>query len=300
MSQPLIANGPHDLRIDLGTVTTMPMPGNAGAFVRVITPPQTQPINQVITWLEHPAHAAELDDTPFLEQEARAATVVCFRWGSYFALLSDPVRPLWAAATHTKSNVWRITNEEMWRLNLEVSSGLATWLDLRDGDQERYRRIVAAALRWLPLEGQLRPVWGRRYAVDALVSLATPPPEGWRDVPHRAFGNILALHTVRNRLESIHDGAYMPVPLGERRLRPDEVRSIVEHTVSSLYGMISISNSIMQNAWPDMPRLDQLGLLLNHTYSPMWSLTDETRRVELDEAEPAPTATARCRAPWRS
>ena len=45
----------------------------------------------------------------------RAATAVCLRWGSYFALLADPARP--PAPAIDNKQVSRIDDDEIGRMN---------------------------------------------------------------------------------------------------------------------------------------------------------------------------------------
>jgi hypothetical protein len=58
--------------------------------------------------------------------EARAAVAVCLRWGSYFAVLADPARP--DAPNIDAGQVSQIDDEEMARMNIEISAGVAWWL----------------------------------------------------------------------------------------------------------------------------------------------------------------------------
>lgn len=288
----LTVHGPHGLVLDLGALTTRPAPDDLSNTVRVITPPAQRLVDQVIAWLEQQAPAPKVERSSFLfrDSEALAATAVCLRRGSYFALLVDENRPLWPAATSTKGNVSRITNAEMWRLNLEVSSALATWLELRNGDRDRYERLVDAAVHWLPLEGKLRPLVGLRVGARALFSwLPGRPLDGWETQPVRALANALTLHAVRNGpIEDVHSGRHFPVPLEQRRLRPAETRRVVEQAASYLYGMLSACDVLCEQQVPEQPWLEQVGFIVSAAHSPQWSLTDDNRVTELDGPEPDP------------
>ena len=68
--------------------------------------------------------------------EARAAVAVCLRWGSYFAVLADPTRS--PAPNIDDEQVSQIDDEEMARMNIEISAGVAWWLTLAGSDDRRY------------------------------------------------------------------------------------------------------------------------------------------------------------------
>ena len=80
--------------------------------------------------------------------EARAAVAVCLRWGSYFAVLADPSKP--DAPNIDDEQVSQIADEEMARMNIEISAGVAWWLTLAGSDDRRYWDLVARALAYLP------------------------------------------------------------------------------------------------------------------------------------------------------
>ena len=62
------------------------------------------------------------------DEESRAAVAVCLRWGSYFAVLADSSRP--AASDIDEERASQIADDEMARLNVEISAGIAWWLTL--------------------------------------------------------------------------------------------------------------------------------------------------------------------------
>ena len=54
-----------------------------------------------------------------LAEEAVAATAVCLRWGSYFAVVADRDKPLWSEAREEGQS--QIDDSEMVRINIEAS-----------------------------------------------------------------------------------------------------------------------------------------------------------------------------------
>ena len=134
----------EDCRLDAGTwhLTT----DQHGAPIAKISPPAVPMFQQVVEYLEAkpvpPGRSIRRAD------EARAAVAVCLRWGSYFAVLADPSKP--DAPNIDDGQVSQIDDEEMARMNIEISAGVAWWLTLAGSDDRRYEDLVARALAYLP------------------------------------------------------------------------------------------------------------------------------------------------------
>ena len=133
-----------DLLLDGGTWQLTE--GHDWQPIAKITPPAVPMFQQVVEYLETkpvpPGGTSKRDD------EARAAVAVCLRWGSYFAVLADPARP--DAPDIADEEVSQIDDEEMARMNIEISAALAWWLTLRGADERRYDDLVHRALAYLP------------------------------------------------------------------------------------------------------------------------------------------------------
>ena len=112
----------NDLELDGGIWTLTE--DQKGLPFATITPPSVPMFRQVVAYLETkpvpPGGTSKRDD------EARAAVAVCLRWGSYFGLLADSSRP--DAPDIDDEQVSHIDDEEMARLNIEISAALAWWL----------------------------------------------------------------------------------------------------------------------------------------------------------------------------
>ena len=111
-----------------------------------ITPPATPMFQQAVEYLESkpvpPIGALRRD------KESRAAVAVCLRWGSYFAVLADSTRA--AAPDIDDERTSQIADDEMARMNIEISAGIAWWLALRGSGERRYWDLVHRALAYLP------------------------------------------------------------------------------------------------------------------------------------------------------
>ena len=152
---------------------------------------------------------------------------------TFIHVLADPSKP--DAPNIDDSQVSQIDDEEMARMNIEISAGVAWWLTLARSDERRYWDLVARALAYLPA--------GPR-AVNALpggdILLASTMPEmatelhrQWpadrleRDMQTaanhgiRAIANTITLHAWRNGpVEDVHAGRYAGYGLNERRVLP--------------------------------------------------------------------------------
>lgn len=291
-SSPLTVQGPHGLTVDLGSVSTRQ--GADGAWERVITPPAVLPVVQVMSWLEQPEQmhgAAPLESGVMVKDaEAWATIAICMRWGSYLALMLDDNRPLWPAARKSRAHrPSRVSNYEMRRINLEVSSGLDMWLQLRDTDPSRYHRLIVAAVYWLKPHARVHPNVGLREGGSALFSLPIRPPDGWEQHPYRAMANALTLHALRNGpLEDVHAGTFATIPLQQRRTTPSEARRIIEQATTHLFGMLHVCDiACTEDELRDAPRDVQVKELVRSMRSPSaWSLTDHTAAVILRGLEP--------------
>ncbi len=116
-------------------------------LVTRITPPGVPMFRQVVDYLGAKPSPADRYVRP--ADEARAAVAVCLRWGSYFAALVDASRPFSPHAWN--ENTSQIADNEMARLNIEISAAIQWWLMLKGSDDQRYRQLVQRALTHLPV-----------------------------------------------------------------------------------------------------------------------------------------------------
>ncbi len=133
-----------DLELDGGAWS--PAGEQRGWLIARIAPPTVPMFQQVVEYLE--TKPVPPGGNMRRDNEARAAVAVCLRWGSYFAVLADPSRP--DAPDIADEQVSQIADEEMARMNIEISAALAWWLALRGADERRYDDLVHRALAYLP------------------------------------------------------------------------------------------------------------------------------------------------------
>jgi hypothetical protein len=170
-----------------------------GRPVARITPPTTPMFQQIIAYLE--AKPVPRGGSSRRADEARAAVAVCLRWGSYFAVLADPSRP--DSYNINDEQVSQIDNEEMARMNIEISAALAWWLSLFGSDDRRHRLPSSPTNRW-PLPAILAVSENHPFRPDRPRRSSLPSA-------HRI--NYSALGSSKSR---VHHAHRLPQPLNPR------------------------------------------------------------------------------------
>jgi hypothetical protein len=112
----------------------------------IIEPPATPMIQQLVAYLE--AKPAPPEGNPKRDDEARAATAVCLRWGSYFALLADPVRPPSPSIDDEQASQ---IGDEMARTNVEILATLEWWFGLCRMNDRHYFDLAQRGVAYLPV-----------------------------------------------------------------------------------------------------------------------------------------------------
>jgi hypothetical protein len=152
---------------------------------RLISPPHSSMYQQVFSYLEEATRDQKVPPKSQLHfGEVAIATVsVCLRWGSYFAVLTNRDLPQWTDAFDPEVSC--VGDGEMTRINIEASAALAQWIDLMRADQQQFRKMVRAAIQWLPFPlsqlngstydhhfralGAFNSASGRQYLLEACV-----------------------------------------------------------------------------------------------------------------------------------
>jgi hypothetical protein len=220
-------------------------------------------------------------DPVTLPEEADAIVACCWRYGSYAHLLTsgELYRPFRVDRERS-----RIGDAEMKRINLEFSSGLASWFAERAADPAKIHRRVRAALALLPI-----PWRGRRGNADVepdcepfgreLRGLVRqfPAASGWPVPTLREEANRVVVWAYRNGpIEDLHAGMYShgtEIP-GFKRLYADEIKRLGSRVARKLEFHLAAREQLGE----DYLRFALTPMAMGSAHG--WSVTGETAPVE--------------------
>jgi hypothetical protein len=277
---------------------------------RLVSPPQTTMYRQVLSYLEETTRDEKAPPTSQLHfgEVAIATVAICLRWGSYLAVLASRDLPQWAAAFDP--DVSCISDGEMARINIEASASLASWIDLMRTDQQRFRKLVKAAVQLLPFPiaqldestyykrfrafSAINSANGRRYLMEAF---ARDFGSEWLERekarvlvhPTRALANGILNEHWRNGsgVEDIHAGGIAPPrPLTQCRLTKAQETLLMQETaelfVPTLRALYHVVGRPSEETWPEQA----LPYAIAFKPPANWSLDEQTREIALAGAEP--------------
>lgn len=275
---------------------------------RRIHPPDPTMYEQVLGYLDRVASARPFPPKSQLDfAEVGLATVaLCLRWGTYFVVLADHTKPLWAQTEQAAISM--VGDREMARINIEASAALAQWIDLMRADDRRFRRLVKAALT-LPALPQRIDGWTdhqlyRRMSMinsargrqNFFALLAKQYGEEWLARkragivlnPTRGLANGLINIYWRNEsgIEDIHAGAWAARPLLQRRITLVQedalVRQVAGGIVPGMHAVYSVVRKESEDSWEEQAQ----ALALHFSPPGSWSLSKQTAEVLLEGPEP--------------
>jgi len=276
---------------------------------RLVSPPQATMYRQVLSYLEEATRGQKAPPKSRLHfgEVAIATVAVCLRWGSYFAVLANHDLPQWTAAFDPE--VSGIGDGEMARINIEASAALSDWIDLMQADQQRFRKLVKAAVQLLPFPiahldgstyynrfralGAINSTTGRRYLMEAF---ARDFGSEWLERekarvlvhPTRALANGILNEHWRNGsgIEDIHAGGIAPPrPLTQCRLTKAQEALLMQETaelfVPTLRALYHVVSKPSEETWPEQA----LPYAIAFKPPADWSLDEQTRAIALSGAE---------------
>lgn len=149
MRTPLTVTVNKDLVLDARTCEAVSGPDGPGLLLR---PPRTTLFHHVLAYLREKPDPVEKMRGSTSDREGIAAAAATLRWGSYLAVLLDSAKPVWSEVKSPATS--RISDQEMARINIEVSAAVAEWVDLcrADRNQRLYLKLVDRAVSYLPID----------------------------------------------------------------------------------------------------------------------------------------------------
>ena len=276
---------------------------------RLIHPPEPTLSDQVLSYLETISSDAKVPPKSQLNfgEVAWATIAICLRWGTYFAVLSDQTKPLWPQIEQREVSM--ISDQEMARINVEASAALTHWIELMRDHDGHFRKLVKAA-QYLPLLPsaidektnhtlyRLMSFWNSAQSrQNLLIMLREQYGQEWLKQKQRAImpnpvrwlANGLVNASWRNTsgIEEMHAGSWEALPLLQRRIMPQQASTIVQNMaegiVPSMHALYNALNKKSEDGWQE--RVFSLAIRFSPPSS--WSLTEQTREVLLEGAEPS-------------
>ena len=273
----------------------------------VILPPNPTMLEQLIPWFKKqpaPAASVRLDEAAIGLALARLA----IRWGSYFAVIANRAKPTWA---HAGEPVSHFGNQELARMNIEISANLDAlyWLSRRS--PQEFRHIIHASRLLpspqasedvltcppivIPLESgvdaliasmirdmqAVHPGWGKGLTASAWDKLVTPEVLAAFDInPSRRIMNQLALATWRSPMERFHGGQGVGQPLDVNRFTAEQLDSIEEHMAAAGNGFARTFAALSARKPAEVRQL-LAPTTVQGEAGRKWSITEQTRAVIL-------------------
>jgi hypothetical protein len=261
-------------------------------LIAYVDPPPVPMFEQVAKYLE--AKPLPCAGYVRLVDEARAAVAVCLRWGSYFAVLADASRPF--SPDVRDERVSQIDDDEMARMNIEISSAIQWWLTLKGSDEQGYAEFLQRALAYLPLGRKtvMRSPEGDVLRDCATAAMADAVGRAWpaERLEHdlrlaethgvRAIANTIALLSWRNGpIEDVHAGHSSAHALNERRVLLRGEKAIVRQAQDVLLDALeAMEHMVLDGAWPP-PAGRVLPFMRPFCHPHSWTYTGQNREVRI-------------------
>jgi hypothetical protein len=218
--------------------------------------------------------------------ETDAIVLCCWRHGSYASVLADGIPNTLFKAD---PNLSRITDEEMCRINIEFSAGVADWLSTRAANPEVIQHRVRAALEVFPCSWRTgrSPIWddyeewGGKWPDEeasfprGLVSEYNSGHPRFAANPIatlREQANYIVLMAYRNGpIENVHSGTgYTSDMLGMKRLYAPDIGRTASKTSQILAQSLMLRSNADIDVWSGIVRL---------LAPPNWTENKETSEV---------------------
>jgi hypothetical protein len=144
------------------------------------------------------------------------ATALCVRWGSYLAVLMDINKPIDPRTKHP--HISKIGNNEMMRINIEISANLEHLLHFLQSDEHECYRLLERAYAYLPMPQRwVKHDFQLAAVILAIAKFFNEHPErlnfdpAYTDRllthPFRVVANLITLWAYRNgEVENVHAG----------------------------------------------------------------------------------------------
>jgi hypothetical protein len=220
-----------------------------------LLPPATSQFEQLIDYLaakpDAPRGRRTVNDV-----ETLAATALCLRWGTWFAVLADRSRPPWALAG--EPGVAAVSEDELSRIRIECTDAFERWIEIYRADRACTRAIQLAlrAVAYLPDHATIRVPRAGAFASlpDATVAAASealdePARSAVEQAPSRTLARRLASEICEAEpVATLADGCVFPLPLDECRFSPAQSAALFARVNTRMKAAMWTVSSLAQES----------------------------------------------------
>jgi hypothetical protein len=219
-----------------------------------LLPPATSQFEQLIDYL------ADKPDAPrgrrtVSDVETLAATALCLRWGTWFAVLADRTRPRWALAG--EEGVASLSEDELCRIRVECTDAFERWIETYRADRACTRAIQLAlrAAAYLPHHATIGTPRAGTFASlpDAMEAasegLGEPARTAVEQAPSRTLARRLASEICEAEpVGTLADGCVFPLPLDECRFCPAQADALFARVNTRMKAAMWTVSSLAQES----------------------------------------------------
>lgn len=228
---------------------------DAGGQGWTLQPPATSQFEQLLDYLDGKPDAGRGPRT-VSDVETLAATALCLRWGTYFAVLADGAQPRWALAG--EEGVAALAETELARIRVECTDAFERWIEIYRADRacSRAIRLALRAVAYLPEHASI--------GTPRAGAFASPPPaltpEAGEDrgaaeraaaeyAPSRTLARRLAAEICESEpLATLTDGCVFPLPLRECRFAPAQSAALLARVNTRMKAAMWTVSSLAQES----------------------------------------------------
>lgn len=278
----LLVHAIKELILDAGTITE-----KDGQFI--ILPPAQHMFDQMWNWLE--CHNRK--NTGYHHWALGiGATALCYRWGTYLAVLMDKNKPIDPRVSVPQNTFSMISQDEMMRINIEASSNLAKLLENLHKDEYKTIDFILRAYDWLPMpQRQVKRNWKTVAMIYKTLEVYKDSLQIYtKDIlnqavkfPYRSLANTITVLAYRNgEVENVHAGKAAACCLNYRRFSQNQSRKVLRTIAEQLSAVFTtkplwLDDPAIPGEWPN-----NLGGLPYVAFYPHdWSLSKSSSEIVL-------------------
>lgn len=220
-----------------------------------LLPPAASQFQQLIDYLDRKPDAS-LGRRTVSDVETLAATALCLRWGTYFAVVADRTNPPWALAG--EEGVAALSEAELARIRIECTDAFERWIEIYRSDSACTRaiRLALRAVAYLPEHEAIGIPHAGAFAspesamaAAAVDGLGEPERAAVEHSPSRTLARRLAAEICEAEpVATLADGCVFPLPLHECRFAPAQQATLFARVNTRMKAAMWTVSSLAQES----------------------------------------------------